>query len=282
MFEYRIHNFMTKVGFIGVSKYTINIVKSLKDKCFIEVYSDSFDDFNYELIQYKNENPYNLLMNSEIIIIYPKNQKYKGFIIEAILEGKKTFIDSFEKINYSDYCELSKLAYEAGIEVLPFLDHSFYPLLQKIRNNNYNPRIIKYLSLGNNIRIDNFNLERIIFYFLIIIKNVVKSKIRKVKVKYLNNSSRISVVHCSISFDNSTKCYFDIDKFYPNNEHIFGIYENENVYYFNIDEIKSNNQSDKFFDLCFELSSFLSMNDYKEIIFYLNQIIREMELCYIN
>lgn len=134
---------MNSFGFLGLTTNTKCLIKALALQNYI-IEGFFLDDTVESLTDYRIfKNPFELIQKSDCVVINNTVPNSTGLIIESIYEGKKIFVEYPLNIDYSEACNIAKLAAEAGVELYLLHPEIYYIILQQI-----NPVTTQYINFN--------------------------------------------------------------------------------------------------------------------------------------
>ncbi len=123
---------MYKIGFLGKSSRTPNLIKQLDNQNYSVNGIYSNDQF-YEGQDVKHySNPFQLIADSDLLVVNYSGEDTRGLLTECILESKPIILDRLHEYSADDICYLQKLAKEAEVQVIPLYHSIYYSLINEV------------------------------------------------------------------------------------------------------------------------------------------------------
>lgn len=206
---------MKKVGILGINKQHLNylnIHKPLTGFSILGIFDENLK--NAEALNKQNKftiyhEPFGLIAGSDILVINKTNDRSYNLIIESILNSKHVIIDSPANLTWNEINDLSKMANEANVSIIPVLKYRFSSSVLNAKQYTFNPKYIelKYQREGGTL----VSIDEIIEVLLDIIDTAlcfVKGNLYKITIFPVSIIGNIpQVISIQLEFNNGCNIF---------------------------------------------------------------------------
>lgn len=235
---------MFKIGFIGTSYRTQQLIDQLLCLGYSNIGIYSSDDLKNICQVQKFNNPFQLISESQILIVSYIGADTFGIISECIFDSKSIILDQLHCFSTQSINQLFKLAQEAGVMVIPLYHTLYYSILNEMTLLDAdNIVLVKVKINGKPNKFRSYAIDELSFQLLALANKLLKGMLNQYFViSHTYKNTNLQTIDISYTYFNQKFfgiCYdeallvkkFEIDIITHSNRMHFDILNDRIVHY---------------------------------------------------